>query len=189
MAQQTTVTLIDDIDATKTADETVTFALDGKNYEIDLASDNAARLREGLKAFVQAARRPSAARRTTYRPAPARTNDRERNQAMRNWANNNGFELSDRGRIPEKVVNAWANAGAPMDVAPAEKPKFEEPEPVEGAPWNHLDTQQRAQVKAWSAMQDIDPLKWTRNAKARDAMSTYALNNDIKGAKAYVDAL
>ena len=47
MAQRVEILLIDDIDETP-ADEKVRFALDGNNYEIDLSSENAAKLREAL---------------------------------------------------------------------------------------------------------------------------------------------
>lgn len=67
MAQQTTVTLVDDLDGT-TADKTVKFGLDRKEYEIDLSGVNAARLLEALEPFVKAARRAG----TTSGPAPVR---------------------------------------------------------------------------------------------------------------------
>ena len=45
MAQKTQIILVDDIDGSE-ATQTVTFALDGVNYEIDLNDDHAAALRE-----------------------------------------------------------------------------------------------------------------------------------------------
>ena len=45
MAQRVNIVLEDDLDGTD-ADETVTFALDGVGYEIDLSSANAATLRD-----------------------------------------------------------------------------------------------------------------------------------------------
>ena len=56
MAQQTTVRFIDDLDGSD-ASSTVTFALDGRSYEIDLSEDNAAKLRDALAPFVDAARK------------------------------------------------------------------------------------------------------------------------------------
>ena len=46
MAKKITITLVDDIDGTSSADETVSFSLDGVSYEIDLSADNAGKLRE-----------------------------------------------------------------------------------------------------------------------------------------------
>jgi len=45
MARITMISLVDDLDG-KDADETMTFALDGIDYEIDLSGSNAAALRE-----------------------------------------------------------------------------------------------------------------------------------------------
>ena len=55
MAQQTTVTLTDDIDGGKAA-ETVSFGLDGRIYEIDLSKKNATALRKALGEFTASAR-------------------------------------------------------------------------------------------------------------------------------------
>ena len=60
MAQRTIVHLVDDVSGDD-ADETVSFALDGQPYEIDLSSDNAARLRESLAEFVASARKAASA--------------------------------------------------------------------------------------------------------------------------------
>jgi len=56
MAQEVTVTLVDDLDGEEAA-ETIVFGLDGIDYEIDLGEDNAERLRDGLAEYVEAARR------------------------------------------------------------------------------------------------------------------------------------
>ena len=61
MAQQTTVTLTDDLDGGKAA-ETVTFGLDGRIYEIDLSKKNASALRKALGEFTASARKVRAGR-------------------------------------------------------------------------------------------------------------------------------
>lgn len=109
MAQKVTVAFIDDLDG-DTAEETVTFGLDGKSYEIDLSTSNADKLRDLLANFVAAARRPSGRRRSsaTGRTAAATPSvDREQNQAIRDWARKNGMQVSDRGRIPSDVLAAY----------------------------------------------------------------------------------
>ena len=63
MAKKVTVTLVDDFDGEGDADETVEFALDGVNYEIDLSAKNAAKLRSDLKKWVDAGRRTGGRRR------------------------------------------------------------------------------------------------------------------------------
>ena len=60
MAQRVEVTLIDDIDQSKAA-ETVTFALDGISYEIDL-SDKHAEAARRLRTWTGHARRSGSAR-------------------------------------------------------------------------------------------------------------------------------
>lgn len=110
MAQQTIVTLIDDLDGSK-AQETVTFGLDGVEYTIDLSADNAAELRGRLSGFVERARRAGGRkqRRQDAARKPA-TGDRETNQAIRDWARREGRQVSDRGRIPQDLIVAFKEA-------------------------------------------------------------------------------
>jgi hypothetical protein len=63
MAQRRVVELIDDLDG-KVLDhaETVTFGLDGVDYEIDLSDKNAAKLRGALAPYVAAGRAKSGRR-------------------------------------------------------------------------------------------------------------------------------
>lgn len=68
MAQRVQVILEDDLDG-GSADETVTFALDGVAYEIDLKSDNAEKLRSLLAPYVDKGRKQSG--RSPARAAPA----------------------------------------------------------------------------------------------------------------------
>jgi hypothetical protein len=113
MAQQVVVSLVDDLDG-GTADETVVFGLDRKNYEIDLSSKNATKLREALAEYVGVARRPGgstrSARTAASGAAPRPSVDREQNQAIRDWARKQGMKVSDRGRIPADVTEAFHNA-------------------------------------------------------------------------------
>jgi hypothetical protein len=109
VAKQTTVTLIDDIDGSE-ADEQVEFAIDGKSYEIDLSSANGSRLRDALAPFISAARRSGGRRSsgTSSSTSPARpSTDREQNQAIREWAVQQGMKISERGRIPSNVLEAY----------------------------------------------------------------------------------
>lgn len=105
MVRKTVVTHIDDLDGTA-ADETVTFSLDGVDYEIDLSTANAGALREALSVYVGAAHRSGGPSRARTGGGPART-DREQLNAMRRWARENGFEVSDRGRISKAVREAY----------------------------------------------------------------------------------
>jgi Lsr2 len=115
MAQQVDVRYVDDLDGSD-ASGTVSFALDGRSYEIDLSDDNAARLRDSLASFVAAARRTGGAaarrgRRTSEGgEAPPARASREETAAIRTWARENGHEVSERGRIPKAVVQAYQSA-------------------------------------------------------------------------------
>jgi hypothetical protein len=113
MAQKVQVLLLDDLDGTE-ADQTVRFGLDGSSYEIDLSDSNAESLRDALAAYVAHGRkvgraamvgapRTSAAKGTRV---PARA-DREQTQAIREWARKNGHPVSDRGRIPSGIIEAY----------------------------------------------------------------------------------
>ena len=70
MAQIREIRLVDDLDG-EVADETVEFGVDGKNYEIDLSTANAKKLRDALAEFVAAARRAGGRRRGGGAPAAA----------------------------------------------------------------------------------------------------------------------
>jgi Lsr2 len=117
MAQQVQVILVDDLDGGP-AQETVSFALDGASYEIDLNSDNAARLREELATWVGHARRIGGGRSSTRkspgrsRPAAAGTGGGSRAQTatIREWARANGHKVSERGRISAGVLAAYQAA-------------------------------------------------------------------------------
>lgn len=107
MAQKVLVELVDDLDGSEAA-ETVSFGLDGVSYEIDLSSDHAADLRDSMAPFVEYARRTGGRKRAAQQPTPQRSAvDREQNQLIRTWARENGFEISERGRIPAEVTDAY----------------------------------------------------------------------------------
>jgi hypothetical protein len=106
MAQKVNIVLVDDIDHTD-ADETVSFGLDGKNYEIDLNDKNATALREALAPYVGHARRAGGnSRRSSSRGSSSRSSAGD----IREWAKANGFEVSERGRISSEVREAYASA-------------------------------------------------------------------------------
>jgi len=102
MAQKVLVSLVDDLDGTSPADETVAFALDGQSYEIDLAKANAAKLRDALAVYVGSARKAGRSARGTARRAP-RAND-NRVAEIRAWAKAQGLKINQRGRIPADIV-------------------------------------------------------------------------------------
>ncbi|RCW42937.1 Lsr2 protein [Halopolyspora algeriensis] len=119
MAQKVTVQLVDDVDGSE-AESTVEFGLDGVDYAIDLSADNAAELRDALAAYVAGSRRIGGRKRSGGKAGKTskagktasspNTADRERNQAIREWAREQGMQVSDRGRIPAEIVDAYNKA-------------------------------------------------------------------------------
>lgn len=118
MAQKVVVSLVDDLDSSE-ADETVEFGIDGVTYEIDLSESNAAALRDVLADYVAHARRSGGRRKSGAAQAasPRRGSgggraavDREQNQAIREWARKQGMTVSERGRIPSEVSEAYHKA-------------------------------------------------------------------------------
>jgi hypothetical protein len=106
MAQKVNIVLVDDIDQSE-ADETVSFALDGKDYVIDLNKKHASALRDALAPYVGHAR-ASAGRKANGRKAPARSASDAGD--IREWAKANGHDVSERGRIASEVREAYAAA-------------------------------------------------------------------------------
>ena len=106
MVSRTTVELLDDIDG-KVAAETVTFGLDGREFQIDLTEKNAKALRKAFEPWAASARRVGGrkARGATAVPTGVDT------KAVRAWAASNGIEISTRGRISADVLEQYAAAG------------------------------------------------------------------------------
>lgn len=104
MAQRVQVMLIDDIDDSVAA-ETVSFALDGVSYEIDLSADNAGSLRGDLARWIGHARRTGGRKVTS-----AKSTSRADLAKVREWARANGHVVSDRGRISATVQDAYDRA-------------------------------------------------------------------------------
>ena len=106
MAQKVNIVLVDDIDGND-ADETVSFALDGKEYEIDLNSANAQKLRDALAPYVGHARRANGRSGGRRR---ARTESGASAAEIREWARENGWDVPERGRVSAEVREAYAAA-------------------------------------------------------------------------------
>jgi hypothetical protein len=102
------VSMVDDIDGSEGA-ETVSFALEGVAYEIDLAEGNAQKLRDALATYIAHGRRVGG-RRTRAGRRSAASVDREQVARIREWARRNGHEVSDRGRLSAAVIAAYEAA-------------------------------------------------------------------------------
>ncbi|MEV5883081.1 Lsr2 family protein [Streptomyces sp. NPDC052020] len=109
MAKKTVVLLTDDLTGGE-ADETVTFALDGKTYEIDLTHKNAEKLRGALSKYVAAGRKSGRPASTRNRSTSSQGKNGPDTAAIREWAKQNGYEVNDRGRVPAPIREAYEKA-------------------------------------------------------------------------------
>lgn len=111
MATRHVVTLVDDVTGDE-ADETLAFSLDGAHYEIDLSSENAQKMRADIERWTTHARRSGASSKARSTRPGGRVRNGARNdpaqlRAVREWAQKNGHTVSDRGRIPQSVMDAF----------------------------------------------------------------------------------
>jgi hypothetical protein len=108
VAQKVNIILVDDIDGSE-ATETVSFALDGTSYEIDLNDGNANALREAMSGYIGHARKASggarSGRRSTSRSSAGASSSHTKD--VREWAKSQGMDVSERGRISADVQQAY----------------------------------------------------------------------------------
>lgn len=108
MAQRVQIILEDDVDGSD-ANQTVQFAVDGAAYEIDLSDQHATQLREAFATWVGAARKTG--RSTSNRGTSSRASSSKADPAildtMRKWGRAHGYQVSDRGRIPKQLKDAY----------------------------------------------------------------------------------
>lgn len=113
MAQQATVHYVDDLEYAAgrrvPADHKgVKIGIDGKHYEIDLSDENYRKLAEILSPLVAAGRRSHGrAGRGNVGPYARQRAERDENQAVREWAREQGMKVSERGRIPADILEKY----------------------------------------------------------------------------------
>lgn len=116
MAQRVQVQLVDDLNGEE-AQETVRFGIDGTAYEIDLTTNNAEALRTALAEYVGRGRKAKAGRKgqggqqaSSNSSASSGRAKREDTQQIRQWAQDNGYNPSSRGRITQSIIDAYTEA-------------------------------------------------------------------------------
>ncbi|MGA4668911.1 histone-like nucleoid-structuring protein Lsr2 [Propionibacteriaceae bacterium Y1923] len=102
--------LEDDLDGGDAA-ETVSFALDGVSYEIDLNEANATKLRDSLALWIGNARRTGGRARAGVGSRAGRGR-RSQGADIRAWAQSQGIKVSERGRVSKEIVEAYEAAHA-----------------------------------------------------------------------------
>lgn len=125
----------DDLDGSD-ADETITFAVRGVTYEIDLSTANVELFDKSVHQFIEVARRMQAAQKASASPkAPSNPEMKRRRQEIRDWAVNNGFpDVMRSRRLPYDVIDAYqlAHPGVvlPPQIAPQRAPGRVKAEPA-----------------------------------------------------------
>lgn len=94
----------------------IELAVDDLKVEIDLCGDHRTELMKTLVPFMDAGRASRPQPRKTAEPGTAKARstrhrpvrrDRAQTEAIRRWAKENGFAVSDRGRIPREAEEAY----------------------------------------------------------------------------------
>jgi hypothetical protein len=158
--------LVDDIDGTD-AEMTLEFGLDGVEYAIDLNDEHYEEHRAALEFLAskgrvvvrEAVKVKRAATGAKGKPVVGKT------QHIREWARENGFpNLSDRGRIPQNIMDAYETRSR-MPIAAPETPA----EVVEEAPKG--DNTPDVNVEEQKAIEKVkaNPAKLTTRAKRTPA--------------------
>jgi hypothetical protein len=103
MAQKVQVLLTDDIDGSE-AGQTVKFGWLGAKYEIDLNDKNFASFEKAINKYVVAGRKVRGGAKARSTKAASADVDLA---AVRAWAKDAGYEVSDRGRVSGAVLEAY----------------------------------------------------------------------------------
>ena len=110
MAQRVQVILVCDLhEGEVEGTETIAFGLDGSAYEIDVCEAHAKELRDAYAPFVGAARRAGRSAGGGQRRSRGSRSGGTGNEVaqIREWARNNGHQVSERGRISATVRAAY----------------------------------------------------------------------------------
>lgn len=107
MAQK--LTFIDDLDGSPIEGDSgsINFSIEGASYEIDLSTENASKLRSVFEKYVSAGRRVRGGTNAPATSSARAKSNPDRLKAIREWAAENGHEVSPRGRIAAPVQEAY----------------------------------------------------------------------------------
>lgn len=98
---------------------TVSFGLDGQAYELDACEEHREQLQDAFAPYVGAARKAGGSTGGSRRPSRSSSRaagsggggaDREEVQRIREWARENGHQVSERGRLSSSVLEAYRAA-------------------------------------------------------------------------------
>jgi hypothetical protein len=108
VAQKTIVKMYDDLDGSEIDAEgkSVSFSFEGASYEIDLSSKNVEKMRDDLRVYIEKARKVSGRSRGSAKAEPAPVDTK----AVRAWAEQQGMEVSARGRLSTELLEQYRAA-------------------------------------------------------------------------------
>jgi hypothetical protein len=92
--------IVDEKDA-----ETIEFTVNNKTYTIDLGTKNAADFHRALGKYIAVATKVAGTK--THKPARSNKEDLA---AIREWGKQNGFKVSERGRVSSELKDAYTSA-------------------------------------------------------------------------------
>ncbi|MUL67253.1 hypothetical protein BOO86_22455 [Mycobacterium sp. CBMA 234] len=129
MAERIVVQLVDDITGVEITDDTgerINFSVRGVDFQIDLSAANVAKFEKALAPYLDAATRVGGRRARTQKAAEPTTrsakggttrgrakkaakgaSSKEQLAAIREWAQDNGYDVAARGRIKAEIVEAY----------------------------------------------------------------------------------
>lgn len=113
MAQKVVTTFVDDLTGEESTEITThSILIDGAGVEIDLTDDNYEALLELLNPYLHAegARRIRGGSVGKTRIKPVRASKAD-SAAIRTWAKEEGYDISNRGRVPASVREAYEKRG------------------------------------------------------------------------------
>ncbi|MFD9664415.1 Lsr2 family protein [Rhodococcus sp. NPDC059968] len=109
MARKVVVELTDDIDGTVFGEdgESISYAVDGVEYGIDLKDEHAKELRETFEYYIAHSTRVGGRKHRADRQVNPAKRPSDETKKIRAWAIEQGYELSARGRIPTEIEQAF----------------------------------------------------------------------------------
>lgn len=112
MAQKVSVQLVSDLSGEEIKEGkggTVSFTVENTTYELELTDKEADKFHGLFQDYISVSRKVSGGggkKRTTVKGSASK----EELAAIRKWAGENGYEVSERGRIKGEIVNAYHEA-------------------------------------------------------------------------------
>lgn len=110
MAEKVIRILIDDISGEEIPDgegQRVTLGFEGNTYQLDLTSENLQELEDALAPYIEAGTKVSSSSKPRQRAASGTGRSSKELAQVRAWAEENGYDVAEKGRIRKSVMDAY----------------------------------------------------------------------------------